>query len=160
MEMLHQEIINLLKDNHLTIATAESLTAGMISSYLCSIPGASEVVKGGLVVYTNFAKTKLANIKEETINKYGAISSQTAEELARNVCKILKTNIGLSITGNAGPTKSENKPVGLAYLGICIVDKVYLYELHAISKSRNDIRIEFTHKAFVYLLELLKKVIK
>lgn len=160
MEILHEEIVQLLKQHHLTIATAESVTAGMISSFLASVPGASNVLKGGLVAYTNEVKIKLAKVKPETIKKYGAVSRNTAHELAYNICRLLKSDIGLSITGNAGPDSMENQPVGMAYLGICLVDQIYIYELHAKSKTRNDIRIEFTHMAYQHLIELLRKVIK
>lgn len=160
MENLQEKIVQLLKMHQLTIATAESVTAGMISNFIANIPGASKVLKGGVVVYTNEAKIKLAKVKKDTISHYGAVSKQTAMELAYNIAHILKTDIGLSITGNAGPEPMENQPVGMAYLGICIVDKTYVYELHTKSTSRNDIRVELAYLSFKNLLELLGKVIK
>lgn len=157
---LHEEIINLALKNNLTIATCESVTGGMIASYLTSVPKASKVFKGGEVVYTNFAKQVLASVKPQTLDQFGAISTQTAQELALNINKKLKTDIALAISGNAGADPDENKPVGMAYLSICVIDKVYNFQLVSKEKERNNIRIDFTHMAYNHLLEIMKKVIK
>ena len=77
-----------------------------------------------------------------------------------NTCGIFKSTISISITGNAGPNPDENKEVGKAYLGICVVDKVYIYELITTIKDRNDIQLYFTNEALKYTLELIRKVIK
>ena len=130
---LQNEIIDLLKQHELTLSTAESVTAGMISSFLATVPGCSKVFKGGMIVYSNFAKNKLCGVKEETLNQFGAISEQS-------VC-------------------DENKPSGFAYLGICIIDKIYIYELQSKQKERNDIRIDLTHMAYEKLLKLIKEMV-
>ena len=156
---IQEEIIDLLIKNDLTISTVESVTAGMISSYLASVPGASKALKGGFVVYSNFAKNKLCGVKEETLNQFGAISEQCVRELALNTNKKLNTDISLAISGNAGPVCDENKPAGFAYLGICIIDKIYTYELQSKQKERNDIRIDLTHMAYEKLLKLIKEMV-
>lgn len=156
---LQNEIIELLKQHELTLSTAESVTAGMISSFLASVPGCSKVFKGGMVVYSNFAKNKLCDVKEETLKKFGAISEQCVKELAFNTNKKLNTDISLAISGNAGPVCDEDKPVGFAYIGICIIDKVYVYEFQSNQKDRNDIRIDLTHMAYEKLLRLIKEMV-
>lgn len=155
-----QELVELLKKNELTISTCESITGGMIASMIVEVPGASKVFKGGLVVYTNEAKQKLANVSEDTLNQYGAISKQCAIEMAANTNKKLRSDIAISVTGNAGPTCDENKPVGLSYLGISIIDKTYYYEFHAKSSNRNDIRIETTAFAFEQAIKQIKNITK
>ena len=155
---LQNEIIDLLKQHELTLSTAESVTAGMISSFLATVPGCSKVFKGGMIVYSNFAKNKLCGVKEETLNQFGAISEQCVRELALNTNKKLNTDISLAISGNAGPVCDENKPAGFAYLGICIIDKIYTYELQSKQKERNDIRIDLTHMAYEKLLKLIKEM--
>lgn len=156
---LQNEIIDLLKQHELTLSTAESVTAGMISSFLATVPGCSKVFKGGMIVYSNFAKNKLCGVKEETLNQFGAISEQCVRELALNTNKKLNTDISLAISGNAGPVCDENKPVGFAYLGICIIDKIYIYELQSKQKERNDIRIDLTHMTYEKLLKLIKEMV-
>lgn len=156
---LPKEIIDLLVKNNLTISTSESVTAGMISSYLASIPGCSKTLKGGFVVYSNYAKTKLCNVKESTLKKFGAISKECVEELAINTNKILNTDISIAISGNAGPICDENKPIGFAYLCICVIDKPYVYELQSNEKERNDIRIDLTYMTYDKTLKLLKEII-
>ena len=152
----YEEIIELLIQKNLTISTCESVTSGMIASFFASVPGASNAFKGGSVVYSNFAKTLYAKVKQETLNRYGAISEQAASEMALNTAKLTKTDIAISITGNAGPVPDENKPVGMAYLGICLIDKVYVYQLNSKQTERNNIRIDFASLAFDKLLKLLK----
>lgn len=156
---IQEEIIDLLIKNDLTISTVESVTAGIISSYLASVPGASKALKGGFVVYSNFAKMKLCHVKQETIDKFGAISKECVEELAINTNKILHTDISVAISGNAGPVCDENKPVGLAYLCICVIDRPYVYEIQSNEKERNDIRINLTQIAYEKILKLLKEII-
>ena len=157
---VHEELVELCKKHNITLATCESVTGGMIASYITKVSGASKVLKGGLVVYTNEAKEKLAHVKHETLKEYGAISMQTAVEMAFNTCGILKSTIGIAITGNAGPNPDEDKPIGFAYLGICIVDKVYIHKLNTKIKDRNDIQLYFTNEALKYTLEEIRKVIK
>lgn len=156
---IQNEIIDLLIKNNLTISTAESVTAGMISSYLARVPGCSKALKGGFVVYSNYAKMKLCNVKKSTLENFGAISKECVEELALNTNKILNTDISIAISGNAGPICDENKPVGFAYLCICVIDKLYVYELLSKEKERNDIRIDLTHMAYEELLKLLKEIV-
>lgn len=160
MKNSYEELIDLLKANDLTISTCESITGGMISSMLVETPGASKAFRGGLVVYSNQAKINIANVNEQTINKFGAISKECAIEMAINTNKKFRTDIAIAITGNAGPVVDEQKPVGLSYLAISIIDKTYWYEIQAKSNNRNDIRIESTAIALENTISLVKQVIK
>lgn len=160
MKDSYVELVDLLKKHELTISTCESITGGMIASMIVEVPGASKVFKGGLVVYTNEAKQKLANISEKTLNEYGAISKQCVIEMANNTNKKLRSDISIAVSGNAGPVVDENKPVGMSYLAISIIDKTYWYEIHAKSTSRNDIRIETTAICLEKTIKLIKDSIR
>ena len=157
---INEEIIELCKKHNITLSTCESVTGGMIASYLTKVSGASKVYKGGFVVYSNQAKEKQVHVKAETLKEFGAISKECAIEMSFNTCGIMKTTISIAITGNAGPNPDENKEVGKAYLGICVVDKVYIYELITKIKDRNDIQLYFTNEALKYTLDVIRKVIK
>ena len=102
-----------------TVATAESCTGGLIAKRLTDVPGASSVYLGSCVTYANSAKEALVGVKHETLEKYGAVSEQTATEMARGVRKALGADIGISTTGIAGPGGgTPEKPVGTVWVGI------------------------------------------
>jgi nicotinamide-nucleotide amidase len=108
----------LLKKNDLTIAAAESCTGGLICSRLTDIGGSADYVVDGIVAYSNDAKKKLLGVNPKTLKAYGAVSEQTAVEMAKGIRKVSKTDIGISTTGIAGPTgASKGKPVGLVWIG-------------------------------------------
>jgi len=118
---IEDAVVKLLLENGLTISIAESCTGGLLSGRFVNSPGASSVFMEGLVTYSNDSKIKRLNVSEETINKYGAVSPETAGEMAEGVAKLANTSIGLSVTGVAGPGGgTEEKPVGLVYLGLYI----------------------------------------
>lgn len=117
-EKLEKIAGDLLRKNSLTIAFAESCTGGLLSAKITNIPGSSNYFKGGIVCYSNEVKTCLLGVKESTINNFGAVSEETAIELAENIRLKMKSDIGISITGIAGPTGgSDEKPVGLVWIG-------------------------------------------
>ena len=112
-------LINALKEAGLTVSTAESCTGGLIAKKITDVSGASEVYMGSCVTYANEAKVKLVGVSEETLKKYGAVSEQTAKEMAKGVREALGTDIGISTTGIAGPDGgTPEKPVGTIYVGI------------------------------------------
>ncbi|MEO8512309.1 MAG: competence/damage-inducible protein A [Ignavibacteria bacterium] len=115
---IEKTIGSLLKKKKLTISAAESCTGGLLTSKLTDIPGSSGYVMDSIVAYSNEAKRRLLGVKTETIKKYGAVSKQAAIEMARGIRKRSKTDIGISVTGIAGPTGSRpGKPVGLVWIG-------------------------------------------
>jgi len=136
----------------LTISTAESCTGGMIASKLIEVPGISENFIEAIVSYSNEAKIKRLKVKKETLEKYGAVS----EEVAREMLAGLKTDIGISTTGIAGPDGgTKNKPVGLVYIGIKVKDEVKVFK-RELKGDRNKIRQRAMMHALYNLLKILK----
>ena len=118
-ESIEQKVVELLKENGLTLATAESCTAGYIPKRLTDIPGASSVFEYGAITYSNEVKQKVLDVKEETLRAYGAVSEQTATEMAAGIRRVSGADIGIAVTGIAGPgSDGTNKPVGLCYIAI------------------------------------------
>jgi nicotinamide-nucleotide amidase len=139
---LMNEVAKLLKETGKTIACAESLTGGMFQQQYTDIPGAGGNLKGGVVCYSTEVKAAVLNVKTETIEKDGVVSSRCAAELAENVARLVKSDIGISFTGVAGPDEQEGKPVGTVYIGISIdgqpttVEKLNLGGGRAANRSR------------------------
>ncbi|MFR9070986.1 competence/damage-inducible protein A [Paraclostridium tenue] len=154
---LEETVAKLLVKNNMTIAVSESCTGGMVSSKLIDYPGISQSFIEGCVTYSNEAKMNRLGVKKETLDKYGAVSSETAIEMAVGIAKNLNTNIGLSTTGVAGPGGgTDEKPVGLVYIGIYINGDVKVKKCN-FSGSRDKIRSRATNEALNLLrLELLK----
>ena len=116
-----RKVAELLKHKKLTVATAESCTGGLIGHTLTNISGSSEYYDRGIISYSNRAKMELLGVKEETLKKYGAVSDQTAREMAMGVRERSKVDIGIATTGIAGPTGgTKEKPVGLVYIGLSV----------------------------------------
>jgi len=116
---LEEEIAVLLRDHGLTIAVAESATGGLVSDLITNVAGSSDYFKGSVVAYDNEIKVKVLGVKSETLARQGAVSHQTAEEMADGIRKLMNASIGLSTTGIAGPAgAAPEKPVGLFYIGI------------------------------------------
>ena len=136
----------------LTISTAESCTGGMVASKLIEVPGISENFIESIVSYSNEAKIKRLKVKKETLEKYGAVS----EEVAREMLAGLKTDIGISTTGIAGPGGgTKDKPVGLVYIGIKVKDEVKVFK-RELKGDRNKIRQRAMMHALYNLLKILK----
>lgn len=108
VQELATSLIKKLQDKNLTIAVAESLTGGLIAASLTEIPGASSVFKGSITAYVDEIKQSVLNVKSETITNFTSISEQVALEMAVNVRKIMKSDIGISATGVAGPEKVQD----------------------------------------------------
>jgi nicotinamide-nucleotide amidase len=116
---LEQEVGNLLRKKGLTMGVVESASGGLISHLITNVPGSSDYYKGSVTAYSNVAKIKVVGVREDTINRYGAVSSEVAEEMAQGGRRILATDICLADTGIAGPTgATPGKPVGLFYIGL------------------------------------------
>ena len=119
MANLEKEIGGLLREKGLTLGVVESATGGLISHRITNIPGSSDYYKGAVTAYSNETKINVVGVKEETIKKYGSVSSQVAEEMAAGGRKLLAVDICLSDTGIAGPGgATSGKPVGLFYIGL------------------------------------------
>lgn len=152
---LEEKLISLLAGNNMTLATAESCTGGLISSKITSVPGASSVYVGSAVTYSNEMKQLLLGVSAETLEKYGAVSSQTAAEMAHGAWKNLKADAAIAVTGIAGPGGgSAEKPVGLVYVGICVKGDTHTIELN-LRGDRNMVRARTCSMAFIELLKTI-----
>lgn len=119
---LEELVGELLQEKHMTVVAAESCTGGLILHRLTNVPGSSAYVLGGIVTYSNEAKVKFVNVQEDTLIRYGAVSEQTALEMARGVRTAFGADIALSVTGIAGPGGStDQKPVGLTYIALSAI---------------------------------------
>ena len=149
-------VCKLLLEKNLTISTAESCTGGLVSATLINYPGVSSVFMEGCVTYSNEAKINRLGVKKETLDKFGAVSEETAREMAQGIAKNFKTNIGLSTTGIAGPGGgSKEKPVGLVYIGIYINGKTIVKKF-IFEGNRQEIRLKATNSILNELkIELL-----
>lgn len=137
---LEKAVEDLLLANKLTLTCAESCTGGLLAARLVNVPGSSEVFKAGLVTYSNKAKRKLLNVKKSTLQKYGAVSAKTAEEMAKGAAFASKCDVTVSTTGIAGPDGgTKEKPVGLVYIACSVKGKVTVKEYH-FTGSRAKVR--------------------
>lgn len=133
-----------------TLSFAESCTGGLASSLVTDVAGSSEYLIGSIVTYTNEAKHNLLKVKQSTLDAYGAVSEETACEMAHGVRELFGSDYGVGITGNAGPSGSEGKPVGLVYIAIATVDDVYCKEFYFTStRIENKLRIALTALSMV-----------
>lgn len=158
MENLRYEIIELLRLKNLTLASAESCTGGLVAKMITDVAGCSDVFEGGVVSYSNDVKMKLLGVKPETLEKHGAVSGETAKEMALGVRRACMADIGISTTGIAGPTGgTAEKPVGTVYIGISFGD---ICESELLSINPEYSREKIRNVAAQKILELLYKKIK
>ena len=150
---LEQSLVELLVTNSLTVSTVESCTGGLVAGRIINVPGVSEVFKMGHITYSNKAKRKIIGVKRSTLDKYGAVSDPVAREMAKGGCGMAKTDVSVSVTGIAGPTGgSEDKPVGLVYIGCCVKGKTTARE-YRFSGNRAMIRESAVSAALVLMRE-------
>ncbi len=156
MRNLSLKIVKLLTKKKLTVSFAESCTGGLLSSLITSISGSSKVFNMGLVTYSNNAKVKLLKVPKKTISKYGAVSYETCLSMLKNLNKISKSNISISITGVAGPNGgTKEKPVGLVYIGLKKGSKIIIRKNLFKSKKRITIQKASAKQALKMILNIL-----
>ena len=154
---LNQKVLNILKKKKLKISLAESCTGGLLSASITSIKGSSKVFTMGLVTYSNQSKITILKIPKKIIQKYGAVSVQCCLSMVKNLSKISKSKICISITGIAGPKGgTRQKPIGLVYIGIKIGKKVVLNKCNFKNKGRIFIQKQTVKKSLNLLLKLIK----
>lgn len=137
---LEERIVEKLEKRGLYLTTAESCTAGLLAGRIMNVSGASSVYKEGYITYANESKEKLLHVRHETLEQYGAVSTQTAEEMAEGAAKAAEADAALSVTGIAGPLGgTKEKPVGLVYVGICVMGETEVKELH-LNGTREEVR--------------------
>ncbi len=152
---LEDIIVDLLKEQNLSITTVESCTGGLLSGRLVNVPGVSDIFKQGFVTYSNKAKRKLLGVKKDTLSVNGAVSEKTAKEMAKGAMMMTGADVALSVTGIAGPDGgSAEKPVGLVYIACNLKGKTTVRELH-LSGSRKKIRESAVSAALVLLRDCI-----
>lgn len=155
--LIEEEVVSLLQKYHLKVTFAESCTGGLLAATLVNVPGASEVFKSSVVTYSNKAKRKLLGVNKCTLKVFGAVSAQTATEMAIGAIRHLSGDAAVSITGIAGPGGgTETKPVGLVYIACNIQGNVTVKECH-FSGERLDVRMASVREALVLLRDCLKE---
>jgi PncC family amidohydrolase len=157
MKKLSQKVVRLLKKKRLKISFAESCTGGLLSSSITSINGSSKVFEIGLVTYSNKSKISTLKVPKKTIMKHGAVSFETCLSMVKNLNKISKTNISVSITGIAGPKgKTKKKPVGLVFIGIKKGNKTLVRKCLFKNKKRTSIQKAAVNKSLNLILSFIK----
>ena len=156
MTNLSLKILKLLTKKKLTLSFAESCTGGLLASSITCLSGSSKVFNMGLVTYSNIAKVKLLKVPKKTITKYGAVSYETCLSMVKNLSRISKSNISISITGVAGPNGgTKEKPVGLVYIGLKKGSKIIIRKNLFKNKKRISIQKDTVHQALKMILSLL-----
>ena len=150
-------LLNLLTKKKIKISFAESCTGGLLASSITSISGASKVFNLGLVTYSNQAKIKVLKVNKNVIKKYGAVSHECCLAMVKNLSKISKANINVSITGIAGPNGgTKQKPIGLVYIGIKKGNKIQINKCFFRSKKRSVIQRYTVKKALDLIFRAAK----
>ena len=157
MKKLSQKLVKLLSKKKLKVSFAESCTGGLLSSTITSISGSSKVFTLGLVTYSNQSKINTLKIPKKIIMKHGAVSYESCLSMVKNLNKISKTNISLSITGVAGPKGgTKQKPVGLVFIGIKKGNKILVKKHLFKNKKRVSIQKSTVNKALNLILSFAK----
>lgn len=149
------ELYLLLKNKGWTIGSCESLTAGLFTARFAEINGVSSVLKGGIVTYQSDVKADLVGVKRSLIEQYGVVSEPCASAMASQAKKLLKCDLCVSFTGNAGPTAMDGQPVGSVYCAIAFQDEVLPYHFQ-LSGSRNEIREQVIECMVQELIKFIK----
>lgn len=149
--MTEQRLLALLKKYNLKIATAESCTGGLVAGLLCDISGISEFFEEGFITYSEHAKIKNLGVLQETLDSYGVVSCEVAEEMAMGACESANANCAIATTGIAGPTGgTDENPVGTVCFA-CVVKNQVLTERMIFEGNRMEIRMQ----AAVFAIEML-----
>lgn len=162
VDMLAGSVVKYCCCKDYSISTAESLTGGMISKFITSVPGASEIFELGVCSYSDRIKNKVLGVREETLSRYTAVSKQTAEEMSAGIKNLSGSDIAVAVTGIAGPSGgTDDKPVGTVYVSVRFKEKCQTKNLELYKRydnlCREDIRLLTTKEAFEMILELIKE---
>ena len=150
IQLLHKKLIK----NKLTISVAESCTGGLLAHNLTKLANSSNYFQMGLITYSNNSKIKILKINKNIIKKYGAVSTQCCKEMVKNLAKISKSKINISITGIAGPKGgTKSKPIGLVYIGIKKSNKIKILENFFFKKKRSEIQTATVKKIIKILID-------
>ena len=150
-----QKVVNLAREQNLKIACAESCTGGLLSALFTEVAGVSRVFDRGFITYTNLAKTEILGVGKKTLDDFGAVSFEVASEMVLGAVKNSQANLAVAITGIAGPSGGSNdKPVGLVYIGVCIDGKVMVRRFNFAGD-----RVEVRKSSMIAALDMVLNVI-
>ncbi len=155
-EDLEAVILRIMRQRGLKLSSAESMTGGLFAKMITDVPGASSVFDRSLVTYSNNAKMTELGVKKKTLEKYTAVSSETAAEMAEGLCRASGSDICISVTGYAGPGDSDAEPAGLFYVGACAFGKTTVREYRRKGARREDVRLYACRQMLRTIYELLK----
>lgn len=152
--LLAEKVVKRFKNENLTLSVAESCTGGWLSKIITEISGASEIFTGGVCSYSNEVKKNVLGVNEETLKNFGAVSQETAMQMSEGVKKLMATNVGVGITGIAGPNSDDtNKKVGLVFVSVTHNDKTDVIKLQ--NDFSGDVRFKNRFTAVKTALEFL-----
>ena len=158
MQPLVEQLVTLLQAKTLKLVTAESCTGGLLAATITRKPGVSEVFERGFVTYSNEAKTELLGVREATLKDHGAVSPETAKEMALGALKTSHADLAISITGIAGPDGgTADKPIGLVYFGFALKGGSFGAIEEHFDGGREDIQNEATTTALKRLISILEE---
>lgn len=159
MQKTAQKLCEVLRSKELIVSTAESCTGGMIGASITSVPGSSECYGFGFVTYANEAKMKLIGVNDSTLTRHGAVSSETAKEMAEGALNVSGADIAVSVTGIAGPGGgSEEKPVGLVYIGIAVKGSDTVSYRNIFDGTRDEVREQTVIRALNLVIDAAMKI--
>jgi len=145
--MLATEVLDKLRKSGLTIAVAESCTGGRICDKLTNVPGSSDIFRGGVVTYSNDSKMNLLGVSHITIKEHGSVSSQCAVEMVGGVVRLFNADVGLAVTGIAGPGgATETKPVGLVYIALSYKEERIFFKME-LEGDRESVKMQAANEA-------------
>jgi len=157
VKSISKDIVKKLIKKKIKISIAESCTGGLLSGAITSVSGSSKIFTIGLVAYSNQSKIKVLQVSKKIIKKYGAVSEQVCSAMAKNIAKIAKTKMSVSVTGIAGPSGgTRKKPVGLVYVGIKKANKISIKKYLFKNKGRSYIQKATVNKCLGLILSTLK----
>ncbi len=151
-----EELVALLKQKQLKIATAESCTGGMAASYITAVAGASQVFELGITSYSNNIKNKFLKVEPKTLENFGAVSHNTAKEMAKNVRLLSGADVGISVTGVAGPDSQEGHKPGTVFIAYSNKNRTEAKRLDIPPKSRDFVREQTVLQLFNTVIENIK----
>lgn len=152
---LNESLVKLLKEKEFKISFAESITGGLLASQITNISGASDVLSESYITYSNYAKTKILGVKENTLNNYGVVSKEVAYEMAKGLKALTGSDVCISTTGEAGPNPNE-KEVGLNYICYYFDEDKYNVVEHKFKGTRNEIQKRVCDTAILDIILMLR----
>lgn len=154
---MEKKVIDLLKKHNLKVSFAESCTCGLLASKIGNVPGASSVFNESYITYANEAKSRILGVKETTLHNCGAVSKETAEEMAKGLYTVTNADVCISVTGIAGPGGgTAEKPVGLVYIAVLFKNNITVHKMNY-SGNRQFIRESVCNDALKFIINTIKE---